>query len=112
VAVDACIRTRHLVGDHGRTPQGNAVSTWFAHHPRVGVHFTPVPGAWMKQVAPWGRSRPRQRVRMADVASTAQLQAQRDQLIQEGKQQAQPCNWSTTSVAKLRAAAPALAAYH
>jgi hypothetical protein len=52
-AIDESIHTIHLVCDHGRTPHGQDVSTWVAHHPRVVVHCTPVHGSWMHHVDQW-----------------------------------------------------------
>jgi hypothetical protein len=49
-------------------------------------------------------------VRIVDGDATAHLRAKIDQCIQEWHQHAHPFNWSTTSVAKVMAAAPALAA--
>ena len=66
----------------------------------------------MKHVDQWGSIRQRQRWRLVDVASTDQLRAKLDQFIPEWNQPAHPLNWSTTSVAKIMAAAPALAASH
>jgi hypothetical protein len=104
------LRTRHLGGDHVSTPHGNEGKTWWAHHPRGSGHFTAVHGSWMKHVDQWGSIRQRQRWRLVDVASTDQLRAKLDQFIPEWNQPAHPLNWSTTSVAKIMAAAPALAA--
>jgi hypothetical protein len=53
---------------------------------------------------------PRKRLRLVDVASQAHLCAKLDQFIKEWNQHAHPFHWSTKSVAKLMAAAPALAA--
>jgi hypothetical protein len=104
------IRTIHLVGDHVSTPHGKEVRTWFANHPRVVGHFTPVHGSWMHHVEPWFSILPRKRLRIVDVDAKDHLRAKIDQCIQDWNQHAQPFNWSTTSVAKVMAAAPALAA--
>jgi hypothetical protein len=47
---------------------------------------------------------------MADVTAKDHLREKPDQFICEGHQQAHPLNWSTKSVAKVMAEAPALAA--
>jgi hypothetical protein len=108
--IDECIRSIHLVCDHVRTPHGQEVRKWGAKHPRVVVHLTPVHGAWMHQVEQ-GLSRvQRKRLSIVDVDATDHLRAKSAQFIQEWNQQAQPFNWSTQSVAKVMAAAPALAA--
>ena len=109
-AVDEPICTLQLVCDHVSTPHGQEVSMWFAQHPRVVVHVTPVQCAGMHPVEPWCSILQRKRLRMVDFASTDHLRAKLDQCMQEWHQQAHPCNWSTTSVAKIMAAAPALAA--
>jgi hypothetical protein len=104
------LRTIHLVGDHGSTPHGKEVTSWFAKHPRWVGHVTPVQGSWMKQVEPWFSILQRKRLRSADVPSKDHLRAQLDQCIWAWNQPAHPFNWSTTSVAKVMAEAPALAA--
>jgi hypothetical protein len=108
--VDEPICTIHLVCDHVSTHHGQEVSMWFAPHPRVVVHFTPVHGSWMNHVEPWFSILQRTRLRMVDFASKDHLRAKLDQFIQEWSQQAHPFHWSTKSVAKIMAAAPALAA--
>jgi hypothetical protein len=110
VEVDADIRTIHLVCDHVSTHHGTEVRNWFAHHPRVVVPCTPVHGSWMNQVEQWFRILQRTRLRIAEFESNDQLRAKLDQFSQEWHQHAHPFHWSTTSVAKIMAAAPALAA--
>jgi hypothetical protein len=110
VEVEGHIRTLHLVCDHVRTPHGQAVRPWLAPHARVVMHVTPVHGSWMQHVEQWCSILPRQRVRMADGASKDQLRATFDQVMTAWHHQAHPVHWSTTSVAKIMAAAPALAA--
>jgi len=100
----------HLVCDHVSTHHGQEVRTWLAKHPRLIVHFTPVQGSWMNQVEQWFSILQRKRLKIADFASKDQLKAQLEQFIAEWNQQAHPFNWSTQSVAKVMAEAPALAA--
>jgi hypothetical protein len=104
------IRTIHLVCDHVSTPHGKAVTKWFATHPRFVGHFTPVHCSWMHQVEPWFSILQRQRLRLVDFTSKDHFRATREPCIREWNPQAHPFNWSTKSVAKVRAAAPALAA--
>jgi hypothetical protein len=89
---------------------GQAVRTWRANHPRVIGHFTPVHCAWMHHVEQGFSILHRKRLRIVDVASQDHLRAQIDQCIHAWNQQAHPFNWSTKSVAKVMAAAPAMAA--
>jgi hypothetical protein len=110
VEVDEHIRTMPLVCDNLRTHQGTEVRTWWAHHPRVSVHCTPVQCSWRNQVEQWFSIVQRKRVRIGDFESKAQLPTTLDQFISEWTQHAPPLNWSTPSVAKIMAAAPALAA--
>jgi hypothetical protein len=110
VEVDEHIRTLHLVCDHVSTPHGKKGRKWLAHHPRFSVHFTPVHGSWMHHVEQRFSILQRQRLRLVDFDSKDHLRATLDQLIQQWNQHAHPLNWSTTSVAKIMAAAPALAA--
>jgi transposase len=104
------IRTIHLVCDHVSTPHGKDVTRWFATHPRFVVHFTPVHCSWMNQVEQWFSILQRQRLRIVDFTSKDHLRATLEQFIREWNQQAHPFNWSTKSVTKVMAAAPALAA--
>jgi hypothetical protein len=64
----------------------------------------------MNQVEPWLSILQRKRLRIADFPSKDHLRAQLEQFIREGNQPAHPFNWSTKSVAKVMAKAPALAA--
>jgi transposase len=104
------IKTIHLVCDHGSTHHGTAVRKWVAKHSRFIFHFTPVHCSWMNQVEQWFSILQRKRLRIADFASKEHLHAKLSQFICEWNQQAHPFNWSTKSVAKVMAKAPALAA--
>jgi hypothetical protein len=64
----------------------------------------------MNQVEQWFSLLQRKRLRIVDFASKDLLHANLDQFIKEWNQRAHPFNWSTTSVAKIMAGAPALAA--
>jgi transposase len=107
---DPHIHTMHLVCDNVRTHHGKEVRPWFANPPRCVVHFTPVHGPWMNQVEQWFSIIQRQRWSIADNASKDPRCAKIEPLIQEWNQHAPPLNWSAKSVAKVMAAAPALAA--
>jgi transposase len=74
------------------------------------MHFTPVHGSWMNQVEQWFSILQHKRLRIVDFASKEQLRARLDQFIEEWNHHAHPFNWPTKSVAKIMAAAPALAA--
>jgi transposase len=104
------IKTIHLMCDNVSTHHGHEVSKWMTKHPRFILHFTPVHGSWMNQVEQWFSILQRKRLRSVDFASQDQLRLKLEQFIHEGNQQAHPFNWSTTSVAKVRAKAPARAA--
>jgi transposase len=104
------IKTIHLVCDNVSTHHGRDVRKWFAKHPRFVVHFTPVHGSWMNHVEQWFSIFQRKRLRIADFASKEHLQAKIEQFIGEWNQHAHPFNWSTKSVAKVMAKAPAIAA--
>jgi hypothetical protein len=105
----APIRTSPLVCDHVRTHHGQDVTPWFATPPRFVVHFTPVHGSWMHPVEQGGRILPRQRLRMADFTAKDHVHATLEPCIRAWHQQAHPFHWSTTSLAQVMAAAPALA---
>jgi transposase len=108
--IDARVRTIHLVCDNVSTHHGQEVQTWLANHPRFVMHFTPVHCSWMHQVEQWFSILQRKRLRIVDFASKDDLDAQLRQFIHEWNHHAHPFNWSTKSVAKVMAAAPALAA--
>jgi transposase len=108
--IDEQISTIHLVCDNVSTHHGKEVRTWLAKHPRFVMHFTPVHCSWMNQVEQWFSILQRKRLRIADFASKDHLRAKVDQFIQEWNQHAHPFSWSTKSVAKIMAEAPALAA--
>jgi DDE superfamily endonuclease len=110
-SITAALKTMHLVCDHVSTHHGKNVSKWLVNHSRFVGHFTPVPCSWMHQVEPWLSILQRQRLRIVDVASKDHLRQQLEQCIREWHVPAHPVNWSTKSVAKVMAAAPAMAAY-
>jgi transposase len=108
--IDEQISTLHLVCDNVSTHHGKEVRPWLAKHPRVVMHFPPGPCSWMNQVEQWFSILQRNRLRLADFESTDHLRAKVDQFIKAWNQHAHPFNWSTKSVAKIMAEAPALAA--
>ena len=110
VEIDEHICTIHLVCDHVSTPHGKEVRKWLTTHPRFVGHFTPVHGSWMNQVEQWCSILQRKRLRIVDFESKDHLRAKLAPFIHEWNQQAHPFNWSTKSVAKVMAAAPAMAA--
>jgi transposase len=110
VEIDEHIHTIHLVCDNVSTHHGKEVRTWLAKHPRFVVHFTPVHCSWMTQVEQWFSILQRKRLRIGDFDSKDHLRAKLEQFIREWNQHAHPFNWSTKSVAKVMAAAPAMAA--
>jgi transposase len=104
------IRMIHLVCDNVSTHHGKEVTRWLANHPRFVVHFTPVHCSWMNQVEQWFSILQRKRLRIVDFDTKEHLRTKLEQFIREWNMQAHPFNWSTKSVAKVMAAAPALAA--
>jgi transposase len=108
--IAADITTIHLVCDNVSTHHGREVCKWFVQHPRFVVHFTPVHCSWMNQVEQWFSILQRKRLRIVDFASKEDLHAKLMQFIVEWNGHAHPFNWSTQSVAKVMAAAPAKAA--
>jgi transposase len=104
------IKAIHLICDNASTHHGRKVSQWLTKHPRFILHFTPVHCSWMNQVEQWFSILQRKRLRIADFDSKDQLRLKLEQFIHEWNQRAHPFNWSTKSVAKVMAKAPALAA--
>jgi transposase len=109
-AMTAAMKTIHLVCDHVSTHHGKKVRKWLVNHSRFVVHFTPVHCAWMNQVAQWFSILQRKRLRIVDFESKDHLRQKLEQFIREWNVPAHPFNWSTKSVAKVMAAAPAMAA--
>jgi hypothetical protein len=109
-AMAASSTTIHVVCDHVSTHHGQEVRKWLSRHPRFRFHFTPVHGSWMNQVEQWFSILHRKRLSIVDFDSKDHLRAKIDQFIDEWNPQAHPFNWSTQSVAKVMAEAPALAA--
>jgi hypothetical protein len=64
----------------------------------------------MNQVEPWFSILQRKRFRSADFASNDQRRVHIEPFIAAWNQPAHPFNWSTQSVAKVMAHAPAMAA--
>jgi hypothetical protein len=64
----------------------------------------------MNQVEQWFSSLQRKRLRLVAFESKDQLHTKLVQFIREWNQHAHPFNWSTKSVAKVMAKAPAMAA--
>jgi hypothetical protein len=108
--IDTHVHTIHLVCDNVSTHHGKEVRPWLAKHPRFVVHFTPVHCSWMNQVEQWFSILQRKRLRMVDFESKDHLRVKLEQFVHEWNQHAHPFNWSTQSVAKVMAAAPAMAA--
>jgi transposase len=104
------IKAIHLICDNASTHHGRKVSQWLTKHPRFILHFTPVHCSWMNQVEQWFSILQRKRLRIADVDSKDPLRVKLEQFIHEWHHRAHPFNWSTKSVAKVMAKAPALAA--
>jgi transposase len=104
------ILTIHIVCDNLPTHHGKEVRKWLKNHPRFVFHFTPVHCSWMNQVEQWFSILQRKRFRFADFDSKADLKAKIEQFISEWNQVAHPFNWSTKSVTKIMADAPAMAA--
>jgi transposase len=108
--IPEAIRTIHLVCDNVSIHHGQDVTSWLTNHPRFVVHFTPVHCSWMNQVEQWFSILQRKRLRIVDFPTKDHLRVKLAQFIGEWNQQAHPFNWSVKSVAKVMAAAPALAA--
>ncbi|MGH8057999.1 MAG: IS630 family transposase [Candidatus Entotheonellia bacterium] len=100
----------HLVCDNVSTQQGQEVRQWLSKHPRFVFHVTPVHCSWMNQVEQWFSILQRTRFSIVDFESKDHLRAKIGQFMEEWHQYAHPFNWSTPSVAKVMAEAPALAA--
>jgi transposase len=109
-AIATSIQTIHLICDNVSTHHGKDVRAWLVKHPRFVVHFTPVHCSWMNQIEQWFSILQRKRLRIVDFASKDHLRTKLEQFIHEWNQYAHPFNWSTKSVAKVMAAAPAMAA--
>jgi hypothetical protein len=109
-AIPDAMTTIPLVCDHVSTHHGQDVSKWVVNHPRFVVHCTPVHGSWMNQGEPWCSLLQRKRLRMVDFEAKDHLRQKLEPFSREWNVPAHPFNWSRKSVAKVMAAAPAMAA--
>ena len=101
------IQTSPIVCDKVSVHHGQKVQKWLQAHPRFVFHFTPVHCSWMHQVEQWFPILQRTRFRMVDFESKAALAVKIEHFMAAWHHRAQPFNWSTKSVAKIRADAPA-----
>jgi transposase len=101
------VKAIHLVLDNVSTHHGKQVRKWLKKHLRFQLHFTPVHCSWMNQVEQWFGILQRKRFRIADFQDKADLAAKVRQFIDQWNNRAHPFNWSTKSVAKVMADAPA-----
>ena len=108
--IPAKVKIVHIVCDNARPHHGKQVREWLESHPRFVWHCTPVHGSWLNQVEPWCSILQRKRLRIVDVASTADLQAKLMPFMAEWNAMAHPFNWTTKSVAKVMADAVPVAA--
>jgi transposase len=102
-SIPARITTIHLVCDNARAHTGQQVRAWLQAHPRFVLHLTPVHCSWLNQVEQWFSILQRKRLRIVDVVSKADLQAELMPFIAEWHEVAHPFNWTTTSVAQVMA---------
>lgn len=105
--IPSSVRAIHLVMDNLKVHSGKQVQAWLEKHPRFQFHFTPVHCSWLNQVEQWFGILQRKRFRISDFKSKEELREKIDQFIREWNEQAHPFNWSTRSVAKVMAEAPA-----
>ncbi|HMB02124.1 MAG TPA: IS630 family transposase [Isosphaeraceae bacterium] len=101
--VPKTITTIHLVLDNLRMHKGKQVQAWLARHPRFVFHHPPVHCSWMNQVEQWFSIARRKRLRIADFGSKEQLAERLMAFISEWNAIAHPFNWTSKSVAKVRA---------
>jgi transposase len=97
----------HLVLDNVATHKTKAVQAWLAAHPRVECHFTPVHCSWLNPVEQWFSLLQRKRLRYAAFASLDDLHLKLRRFISQWNERAHPFAWTSTSVAKVMAKAPA-----
>jgi hypothetical protein len=97
------VTTIHLVLDDLRMHKGKPVQAGLAKHPRFVFHHPPVPCSGMNQVEQWFSIARRKRLRIADFASKEHLAERLMASIREWNEIAHPFNWTSKSVAKVRA---------
>lgn len=106
-SIPVTMTTVHLVLDNLRVHKSKAVKAWLAEHPCFVLHFPPVHCSWMNQVEQWFSILTRKALRIADFASTLDLDRHLHRFIDHWNRHAHPFNWTTGSVAKVLAKCPA-----
>lgn len=97
------IRTIHVVLDNVSIHKGKKVKEWLSKHPRFVWHHPPVHCSWMNQVEQWFSILKRQRLRIQDFASKAELAERISAFIQEWNERAHSFRWTRRSFDKILA---------
>ena len=101
--IPANVRVVHVVLDNVRMHTGKQVMEWLSKHPRFVWHHPPVHCSWMNQVEQWFSILKRQRLRIQDFASKAELAERILTFIEQWNERAHPFRWTTKSFEKILA---------
>lgn len=101
--IPASIRLIHVVLDNVRMHTGKQIQEWLSRHPRFVWHHPPVHCSWMNQVEQWFGILKRQRLRIVDFASKADLQKRIELFIAQWNERAHPFRWTAKSFEKILA---------
>ena len=104
--IPASFRHIYVVLDNVRMHTGKQVQEWLARHPRFVWIHPPVHCSWMNQVEQWFGLLKRQRLRIVDFASKADLAARIATFIAQWNERAHPFRWTTKSFDKILAKCP------
>ena len=93
----------HVVLDNLPMHTGKQIQEWLAKHPRFVWHHPPVHCSWMNQVEQWFSILKRQRLRIADFGSKAQMSERILAFIREWNERMHPFRWTCKSFEKILA---------
>jgi transposase len=97
------VRRIYVVLDNVRMHTGKQVQEWLSRHPRFVWCHPPVHCSWMNQVEQWFSILKRQRLRIQDFASKAELAERIQAFITQWNERAHPFRWTTRSFDKILA---------
>lgn len=87
-------RDLHLILDNYGTHNHPNVKTWFQHHPRFHLHFTPTSSSWLNLIERWFGEITRKRIRRGVFKNVPELVAAIREFIRLNNQNPKPFVWT------------------